>query len=230
MSDENEPTNQEGNTPDPSPSAGGEPQVPKHRFDEINSKVRALQEELRIKNELLNQSQQNRIPQVQAGDEGLGITAEELGMDETAFKAFTRLAEKVADKKVAREAGQYKRHLAGLANDSEEMKFLIKHGKDKDSYLEKVREYKHRHFQMTGSYMDTETAYKLIRFDEMESGRGRQSAQVPDTSHSAPAASGSHTPSTPPATTTGAKKAFHELTIEEQEALLDDGLRSGGPI
>ena len=229
MSDENQPTNQDQN-PEPSPSAGGEPQVPKHRFDEINSKVRALQEELRIKNELINQSQQNRMP-AQAEAEGLGITADELGMDEHSFKAFTRLAEKVADKKVARESGQYKRHLAGLANDSEEMKFLIKHGKDKDSYLDKVRDYKHRHFQMTGSYMDTETAYKLIRFDEMESGRGRQApAAQPDTNYSAPGASGSRVPSTPPATTTDSKKAFHDLSVEEQEAMLEDGFLSAGPI
>ncbi len=214
-------------------------QVPKYRLDEVSAQLRAAREEMALKDQLLQNLSNARQGQGQASDaESDEQDAQELGLDPQAYKAIKKLANKVADKKLQAQGQQFKAQVAHMSNSLEETQFLLNQGKDMSKYLGKIREMRGLHYQRTGGYLDMDMAFKMLRYDEMMS---RQGQQVQVTQGQPPAAQANqaapaygypnpeHTraqaPATPPAS-----KSFSEMSIEEQEAALDEEARRHGPF
>lgn len=205
-------------------AAGGELQIPKHRLDEALEQVRRLREQSEIQQNLLNQVAQARQQVVQPEDRD--PTSEELGIDPSILDAVTKIQNRREKKLVA----QFGQHMAGVENKLDQANFLLNHGKDKASYLEKIQQYRLKHWNTTGTPMDMDTAYKLIRFDEIESGRGAPATKT--TTQETPT---QQTVSAPPAAATrvetpvanGGSTTGRE-SFEELEARLDQQVRSSG--
>lgn len=212
------------------PAPTQETQVPKWRLDEVLARLRAREEELEIKNQLLHQAAP-RTQQQQAP----GMTAEELGLEPQTFQAVQKVAQHLVSNQLGQAGAKIQGQLASVANQLEETQFLLNHGKDKQGYLDKIKAERQRHFQMTGTYISVENAYKLVMFDELTrqtASRGNpaptQQAQAPVAQ--APAAGAPDTNQTRQgsagtAPTTG--KSFSEMTLEEREAYLDAQLGGG---
>lgn len=225
------------------PSAGGQEHfIPKHRFDEITARLREKEEEVRIKDDLIRQvagRQQPRAPEEPV------INADELGIDPQVAQAAAKIAKQLVSHELAKATQQVNGLIGQMGQELDQTKFLLKQGKEKESYLPQIEEYRQRQFRMTGQWMDAETAYKLIRFDEIERAAARRPAQDPAPSAPAPAASPAAAPTQPqaaapagpsaaatrvnsgPAAPGGSAKRFEELTLEEQEARLEEAFREG---
>lgn len=212
-------------------AAPGEPNVPKWRMDQILAKLRQREEELAMKDQLLTQLAPRQ--QVQAPS---GPTAEELGLEPQVFQAVQKIAENMVQQRLGQEGQRIKHQLAAIANTQEETQFLMKYGKDKEAYLEKIKLQRQRHYQETGSYLSVENAYKLVQFDELTrrtqpKAAAASSAQPATTdeqptSQAAPDANQTRQSQSAPAAP--AKKQFSDMTPEEQEVYLDS--QNAGPF
>jgi hypothetical protein len=223
-----------GIQPEAGAAPASEPTIPKWRLDEIAARLRAAQEELEMKNQLLNQFR----PQP---TQNQGPTPEEVGLDAQTAQAVQRLATHIADQKLRAAAAPLQHQMANMANRMEETQFLLNHGKDKSKYLDKIKEQRQRHFQQTGGYMGVEDAYKLVMFDELMSRTQAKPAGQTNQNQAAPAANGPEAQSgggIPDASQTRgtggtnqpASKSFDEMTFEEKEAYLDRQLGSGNTL
>jgi len=216
------------------PAAGTqEPQlsIPKWRFDEVSSKLRAKEEELQAKNQLLEQVSAQRQQQAPGSEQEL----EDLGLEPATLQAVMKAAQRA----LAPETMKLKQHMAGMKNGMEEMQFLLNHGKDKSSYLPKINEYRMNHYRRTGGYVDMDSAYKIVRFDELESRGNRQqpnAQQSQNTQTPTQAERESNFPnaeatrSTPAGGAGMRSKTFTEMTPEEQEAVLDERIGQGHSV
>lgn len=224
----------ENQDPNGVPAAGAqELSIPKWRFDEVNARLRAREEEISIKDSLLKQAVAQQQQQAQP-QQPQGFSPEELGIDHQTFLAAQKIAGAIVDQRVGQEAGKLKGMIAQMANDLEEAKFLQRFP-GKDAYLQKIREHRARHYQMTGGYIDLESAYKIVRFEETErQGARAPQAQAPQAQPQAPAyqqpEAGYPNPAmtrTAPAGAVAPAKSYDEMSVEELEARLDEGFRSG---
>lgn len=212
-----------GYDPESTPSAGGETQVPKHRLDEVSARLRAAEDALRVKDELINQAYR---PQPQAQQ----INYEEMGFDERQGRAVVALAEQIASKKIEEVSGQFRNQLAFMAQKTAQNEFLSQHP-DKKSYIPRINALRAKHYQETGSGLDMEAAYKMIAYDDMvakQNGQAR-APQAPATpaamtpQHQTPAAQPAATPQyqAPP-------QANAEQSWEELENTLNQQLSAAG--
>lgn len=206
-------------------------QIPKHRFDEVLSRVKELEEQGRIKDRFIESfqaQQQNHEPE---------FDPESIGLDKDTYSAI----EQMMEKKIGGERQKLGRVIAKLANDNEELRFLQKHGNDKAKYLEKVRKLQADHYQETGSPMGVELAYKMVRHDELESrireletgkAQGTQgtAASAAAPTQAAPQSSAGPAGGGDPASggSAAADKSFEDLEPEEMEARLKTQMESEG--
>lgn len=149
------------------PSAAEEQQeqeltVPKHRLDAVSGEVKRLKEELEMKDRALTQVLGSRQPQAPAEEDDEG-ELEQLGLSREVTKKVKGIIGKELQKAVRQVGG----HLGALSMGVDEAKFLLKHGADKDVYLEKINNLRRAHFAR-GSQISIEDAYKLVRFDEAD--------------------------------------------------------------
>lgn len=208
-----------------------ETQVPKWRLDEVLSRLRAREEELTMKDQLLTQfAPKNNQPQ--------GMTPEELGLEPQTFQAVQKLAAHMANEHIRREANPIKHQMASVMNKLEETEFLMKYGQDKDKYLEQIKAQRQRHFQTTGSYMGVEDAYKLVMFDKLTKATSAPKAPAAQQSSVTTPVVDQGGMGGPDANQTrqaglsaagGQSKSFDQMTSEEQESYIDAQL-SGGMI
>src|SRR4051812_6693060 len=84
----------------PAPAAGDELLIPKHRFDEKNEELRRLREEIAMKDQLYTRALAQNQPREQQGPD---ITPEEAGLDPATLAAVVKVADRIADKKIAKE-------------------------------------------------------------------------------------------------------------------------------
>lgn len=209
------------------------PQIPKWRLDEAIAKLRAREEELNVKNQLLDQMAQRNAPQGSNGP-----TAEELGIEPQTLNAVHKLASHLVEKRLAQAEGPIRGALANMANKVEETEFLLTHGKDKGKYLEKIKAQRQKHFAMTQGYQSVDDAYKIVMFDELMNATVKKTAPqaAPQVTQAANSAVEDVAPAVPDAqqtrtgTPAGTAKGFGELTIAEQEAILERQVQQMGGI
>jgi hypothetical protein len=212
---------------------GQEPFIPKHRFDEIQAKLREAQEREALKDQLYMQ-QLNQLQRQQPREPEFQLTPEETGLDPQTHKAILTAAEKIATHKLAQERKHFQNIIGQMGNELEATKFIARYGSDKARYLDQIQDYQRRHAQATGGgYMDVDTAYKLVRFDEMEALEKRRSAQAQAQPGSAPQAV-TPAPQAPAPTLTrsqgtpaGAAVNFEEDDLDAIEARLNEQFASG---
>jgi hypothetical protein len=219
------------------PTAGAqELTIPKWRFDEINAQLRSAREEAQIKDQLLKQVSAANQPQQQ--QQGPSLSADELGIDQHTFQAASKIAGAIAQQAINKEATQLKGYIAQMANDLEESKFLQRNP-GKDQYLAKVKEYRARHYQMTGGYIDMDSAYKIIRHDELEKQALRQlQTQQGTPAHTQVQTQEAQTTYPNPAMTrtvyapqgVPGARGFSEMSVEEMEARLEEQFRGGNAV
>lgn len=218
-------------TPNGTPTAGGqELTIPKWRLDEVSAQLRAAREELEIKNRLINEVSQRQQPHA-AADE---ITPEQTGLDPMVHEAALRIARTIAKNETESLKKEFRSMVGALGNDVEATKFLMKHGNDKATYVEKIREFQKRHVATTGGYIDMESAFKMIRYDEMISRgsapRVEQPAATP-VQHMEPAYPNPALTRVQPASSgVAGAKTFAELSEDEMEARLNEALSAGEAI
>lgn len=161
---------------DPSAGSNDGHLIPKHRYDEVMARLRSKEEELEYKNQLMQQlsSQKQETP---VPDQG--FTAEQLGLDEETFRAL----EKIADHKIGVVAKQYQAQLGHLANNVEASQFLARHGASSEADMKKADQYRRTHYQVTGSWLDLETAHKAAKFEEMSAKKESVVPQNPQNPH-----------------------------------------------
>lgn len=208
--------------------------IPKHRFDEVASRLRERERELELKNELLNQmrpQQRHQEPEV---------NFEELGLDPQIGKAFMRLAEHVTNKRV-KEAGSFLQgQIATTKEVTDETKFLMMFGNDKAKYLDRIKAKRLEHYQLTGTALPIDSAYKLVVFDETYNQTARTAAKAPANSAPNPAPVLDQEPGVPDARQTlpnngvaanpPVQKKLLDMSVEEMEAALNQGFASGSVL
>lgn len=190
--------------PQPAEDKQAEPMVPKYRLDEQASQINFLKETIKLQQEALGQvNRQVRQPQDPAAE------IEELkDLDPALLRGIKRLI----GGEIQNQAQPLRAALGSLANRTEEQGFVNEYGKESKKYLAPIRQ-KIQEYAQKGMPLDMEMAYKMIRFDEMESSPKKAPKQVEAPVESAPA--------TPPPAQKGPAKAFNELSIEEMEAQLE---------
>lgn len=240
----------------PEGSAGTAPAqehtIPKHRFDEQSARLKEAEENNRVMREMLASQKPN--PAVPEKKE---LKAEDFGVDEETFEA----ARAIADATLKEQIGSLKKtvegHLVNQQNQIETLKFVQLHGqKAYENYGKKIQEHQTRVVQSSGSYMDMDTAYKLVRYDEhmatlektankeLADGAGQttetQAAQTTATETQPPPAAPAASASTAPGKTgtgdpaTGGTPPVEPAnfgghkTIEEWESSLDEKVPAGG--
>lgn len=206
-----------------------EPMIPKHRLDELSARIKRQNEEIAMKDELIqNYSSQNKPKE--PSDE---LNAEDLGIDQDTFNA----ARQIASHEIAKVEVKNRQNLGHLANSLEKTQFLMKHGKGAELYVSRVDEFRKRHHQLTGTFLDMETAYKTVKYDEMMAKQTRATpaptptTQVaattpapvvedqvdnPPASHPGAAGTNISTPGAPIVVPTD--KTLAEMTVDEMEA------------
>lgn len=220
-----------GNGQSQGAAPGQEPLIPKHRFDEIQARLKEAQDREALKDQLYAQQMaQYRQPQKQEPV----LTPEDTGLDPSTHQAVLRVSQTLLNQALQKQAQQFQGVIGQMGNELEQAKFLAVHGRDKGKYLPLIQEYQRRHQQTTGQWIDAENAYKLVRFDEMEANerRGSMGQAAP-----APAFVASPAPAAAPAGQAPARQApapsassgshFSEMSIEEQEAALEEQFGSG---
>lgn len=208
------------NTQEDTAPAGGEQaeqSIPKYRYDEVAARLRDAEDKLRQKDDQLDYARRAAMPQQQIQDDNSELEA--LGFDQNHTKAVSKLIQREAQKL----AQPLRAAVAHLAGSVEEQQFLIQHGKDKSSYLPKIKAMK-QEYAMRGMPLDSDMAYKYIRYDEMEAAAARKPAPRQQEANIEREASA------PPPATKVAAKHFNEMSIEEKEAQLEEQFRANGPI
>jgi hypothetical protein len=215
------------------PAAGAqELSIPKHRFDEVLAQVRALKEEVALKDQVLARvtaPQQTQAP---------GLTPEESGFDQTTFNAIKKLAEQVAEQKFAPEAQKFRHQLGALAGQNEELQFVVEHGKENvQAKIVKARLYRDEHYRRTGVVMPLTDAFDMAELKEHRARASRQ-APAPRAASPAPAPTEQDQDGFPgpemtrqsaaPAAPAARTKPLHEMTNEELDAHLEAQRAAGG--
>lgn len=187
----------------PAEEKQAEPMVPKHRLDEQAQQIRLLQEQIKLQQEAMGQMRQHAMPQP-------SLEIEELkDLDPSLLNGLKKLVMK----EIQTQGQPLRAAVGSLAERTEEQNFILEHGKDKKKYVPQIRA-RIREYAQKGMPMDFDTAYKMIRFDEMESAPARAPKQeVVEEKQPAP--------SVPQKT---AAKHFNELSLEDMESQLE------GPI
>jgi len=202
--------------------------IPKHRFDEVNERLREAERRNAQTAELLNRLAPQQPPR---GEE---IDFEAMGLDQNIGKAVARIAEQIAERKVQGASARVQGMVGMAAQRADEARFMAQHGADKSKYMDKIQEYRERHYKSTGQALDVETAYKLVAFDEMQNGRrstptpaqSQPSSQAPAVVPGTPPAAAAPGNSAPPGAGSG-DKSFDEMTVEEQEVYLSQQMSQG---
>lgn len=219
------------NTQDPAPEGH---LIPKHRLDEVTARLREREREIELKNELLNQFRPNQ-PQTPEKDE---IDYEELGLAPELGKAIDRIVEVRTQKKLQAAGQQIGNQIRAVHGIAERSEFLVQNGKEKAKYMESIEAERRRHYQLTGTILPIETAYKLVRLAEIESNPGnRQAVNSPVENVQAPQVQNFGAPDGrqtlgqgQPAGTPKAPKAYTEMSVEEMEAHLHKGFSEHGGL
>lgn len=211
------------------PAAAQEPMIPKHRLDEVSARLREAEERERRALELLN-----RVAPQPTRQPDPVMTPEEFGdVDEKTAKVIMKVADRIAGQKMKAFEQQASQIIGNLANDVEATKFIAKRGGKAEPYLDKIRERQRQYTTQTGGFMDMETAYKLVRFDELESGAGNAPAPAPAQAHAPAPAAAAPAPAAPGSAGTqmpvgpSAAPAAATPTIEELEARIDAAIAGG---
>lgn len=189
----------------PAEEKQAEPMVPKHRLDEQAQQIRLLQEQIKLQQEAMGQMRQSVMPQQPQ------MEIEEL---KDLDPALLNGLKKLVMKEIQTQGQPLRAAVGSLAERTEEQNFILEHGKDKKKYVPQIKA-KIREYAQKGMPMDFDTAYKMIRFDEMESAPQRTPKQEVVVEEKV----------TPPSTPQKAPaKHFSELSLEDMESQLD------GPI
>lgn len=222
----------------PAPAAGAELTIPKHRFDELNERLRRAEESARIKDDLYMQERQRQMAPAPQEEED----TEDYGLDPQTHKALAKMASKIAQKEVKKLSQAVSQQIGYIGNRTEKAELLATKGADKAKYLPEIERKQMEHSQRTGQYLPADVALDLLLSDEKDRRikdlearlAGKAQAATPPTQvqdpDPAPGAAG--TRDIPVGGSTGApvKKGFSELTWQEQEALLDSQIKAGAQL
>lgn len=235
----------------PASAAGDELSIPKHRFDEVNNRLRQLEDDQRIKDRLyLEREQQWRTAQRQPTAD---ITPEESGLDPQVHQAAVKIAAKIAERIVEEKTQVFQQQIGILAGRTEKAELLAGKGADKAKYLPEIQTRQREHYNATGSFLPAEIALEMIMSKEKDERIRRLEAQIAGgqpaaTGTQAPAASASTAPATTGAATGGVPSAagtrqmpgggnagggpapsasFSNLSIAEMEARLQAQFEEG---
>jgi hypothetical protein len=197
--------------------------VPLSRLNEVLERVRTLEQNEKVKDQLINHLQNSQRP---AQNQDPSISAEKLGMDEATFQAVRQIV--LAE--VAPKVKKVEAFIANVANTQDELMFVQKHGSDKMKHLDRIRQYQSDHYRRTGLPIDSEHAFAMIHYADSQNKQQPQApvAPVVQAQPAQPAA-----PIQAPGPTGGAAqapaKSLAEMTVEEMEAHLNQQL-SGNSI
>ena len=203
--------------------------IPKERFDEVNSEVKRLREELGIKDRLITESQA-RMLQPQRPAEPAELTPEETGLDPTTHAAVMKVSKVVASRIIAAKEAQFGQQIGALAGRTEKAELIATRGSDKAKYLGDVEKRQQDHWQRTGQFLPADIALDLILMGEKDARIAALEKQLaggpaapaaasqgglPNAAATREIASGGGAPKI-----TGAK-SFGEMNLEEMEADLE---------
>lgn len=221
------------NTPDTAPEGH---LIPKHRLDEVTARLRDREREIAMKDELLNQFRPQHV-QVPEKDE---INYEELGLDPNLGKAIDRIVEVRTQKKLQAAGAQIGNQIRAVHGIAERSEFLVQNGKEKAKYMDSIEAERRRHYQLTGTILPIETAYKLVRLSEIESTAAARPAVNSPVENANPNPYVETTGGAPDSrqtlgqqnagTQNKAPKNFSEMTVEEMEAHLPKGFSEYGAL
>lgn len=197
-----------------SSAAEDTPTIPKYRFDQVAAELRALREGMQIKDQAIETLQRQIAPQARPDPEEEEALQ---SLDPTQLRAVNKLI----DKKLNVGRDEMRNYLGVVGNKLDEQEFLIKNGKDKSKYLDRIRSMRRDH-AARGLNLDSEMAYKFILVEEMESRLDGKRADP------APAAKEKKDENpAPPAQGTRTQSAAKQTkTIEEMEADLDEQIKA----
>lgn len=230
--------------PGSAPTAGAEElSIPKHRFDEVNNELRRLREEVGMKDRLYMEDRQ-RAAQQQRPQQPES-TPEESGLDPAVHNAVLKMATKIADSRIAREREQFSQQIGFIANKLEKTELIAAKGADKAKYLVEIESMQQDQLRRTGAYLPAEIALEMIQSREKDQriraleaqlAGGIPPAQNPPPPSPAPpqggvpsAAGTRQIPGGAPVVSP-AGATFGQLTLEEMEARLDAGFKSGSAL
>lgn len=219
---------------------GAELSIPKYRLDEVSAELKRAREELVIKDRLITETQQRMLQPQQTRGSDIP-SAEESGLDANTYQAIVKLAERIADRKLAPEKAVFEQQIGLLAQRTEKAELLAAKGADKERYLPEIQRRQQEHFRNTGGFLPAEMALKLIQADEMEkrireleARNGAQSqtttpAQTTQTTAVPNAAATRQIPGGAPGAGSGGttQRSFGELNVEEMEARLQEEFGRG---
>lgn len=196
--------------------------VPKHRLDAVIAERNRLKEEAEMKERALQMLMQQRNPQQPPQEEDVESELEQLGLSKEATRKIKGMFQKELQK-----AGQFfGQHLGTLSMGIDETRFLQKNGADKEVYLEKIQNLRRAH-AARGSQITIEDAYRLIRFEELESKAQKElggKSKTPKTeTKMVPEAK--VTPKVEPKISVGAGKSIADLESELDEQIKAGSLR-----
>lgn len=190
-----------------------EPTIPKWRLDEALAQVRAMREELQMKDGLLNQVRQPQQAQ--------GFNYEDMGLDPAMGKAVEKIAEHMVQAKLKEVLNPLQHQNVKLANDLEETRFLQQYGNDKAKELAEIRAQRAQHWAQYKQYQPIEDAYAILQYRKSLQ---KKPEPKPAAAATPPAGQAPAGDQTPPAQS--GPKSFAEMTIAEKEAYFEQ--QAGG--
>lgn len=241
--------------PGASPAAGGEElTIPKHRFDEVNNRLRQVEQDREIERRLYNEDRQRQL-QSQRAPVDADITAEESGLDPQVHQAVMKMANRVAERIVTSKTQVYEQQIGILANRTEKAELLASKGSDKAKYLPEIQQRQQDHFRATGSFLPAETALDLIlsrekdgRIRELEAKLAGQTVGAPAAATTTAPAQNTYAPSGGVPSAAGTRQMpgggagggsaspspagtpFGQLSLEEMEARLSKQFDEGATL
>lgn len=192
--------------------------VPKHRLDEVSEQNRRLKEELEMNKRAISEILSTRQPAQQpVREEDDELDFEQLGLT----KEVARKVKSMQGKELAKAKKEFGGIIGQMANNLEETNFLMEYGKEKKDYIPRIRELRKAH-AARNSFLDVETAYKLIRVEELDkpAPAKKQAAALKETSK----------PKETAKAETKVEKAVTPAgrSIEDWEDELDEQIKSSG--
>lgn len=150
------------------PAAGEELQIPKHRLDEAMARVRRLEEEGQIKDQLYMEDRRRFQAQSQPQNQHADPTAEEIGLDPETHQKMLKVAKAVAKNMLAQESAVVGQQIGILSARAERAELLATKGADKAAKIPEIEKRQREHYNRTGTFLPAEIALTLIESDEKD--------------------------------------------------------------
>ena len=146
----------------PAPASGQEPFIPKHRYDEVSSRARQLEENNRYQAELIN----NMVQQQRAvTNQNQGMTPEDLNVDQETYDA----ARRIAQAEIQRVGAPIQNEMASMRNQIEQSEFLRMHP-EASPHIRAIKEEIVQTNNLNGAQLDFTHAWLSVRDNLQQQG------------------------------------------------------------